>query len=154
AGERTLVVDLRLSVARLGVEVNVTAGSPSIDVKSTASPAVLEHDLLENLPTDRVVSNIMNLTPSVNVSTGFGGTQRSNPIFVDGVNTTDPGQLGPMSAFNYNWISEIQVSAIGAKAEYGDFSGIVQTVTLKSGGNRLSGLGEYRATLPSWVDAN
>jgi Carboxypeptidase regulatory-like domain len=153
-GEQTLVVDLQLSVASLGVKVNVNAGAPLIDVKSTASPAVLNQDLLDNLPTDRVVSNIMNLTPGVNVAAGLGGTQFSNPIFVDGVNTTDPAGLGPMSAFNYNWISEIQVGAIGANVEYGDFSGIVQTVILKSGGNRISGLGEYRTTLPNWVDSN
>ena len=153
-GEKTLIVDMRLDVAGVGERVAVTAPVPLIDVRTAASPVVLDSDLLDHLPTDRVVANVMNLVPGVNVWAGFGGTQQSNPLYLDGVNTSDPQTLKPRAMFNYNWVQEIQVAGPGANAEYGDFSGVVQTMTLRSGGNRISGLGEYQTTRPTWTANN
>jgi hypothetical protein len=80
--------------------------------------------------------------------------QSSNPLFIDGVNTAEASALLPWASFNYNWVEDVQVVGVGAGAEYGEFSGIIQKSRLKSGSNRFSGLGEYRTTRPSWVGTN
>jgi hypothetical protein len=154
AGQAMLAVDFALGIAGVRDSVQVSVIAPVVDVHTAAAAVIVDRDLLENVPTDRVVAALMNLTPGVNVSAGLGGTQSSNPIYVDGVNITDPQQLAPAAQFNVNWLDELQVSSVGAGADLGEFNGIVETVRLRSGGNRLSGLAEYRVTPSSWVGSN
>ena len=45
--------------------------------------------LLEHLPTSRDITSLINLTPGVSQGSGFGGTQGSNALWVDGVNVTE-----------------------------------------------------------------
>ena len=70
------------------------------------------------------------------------------------MNVTDAQALAPWAFFNYNWIEDVQVVGVGAGAEYGEFSGVVQKSRLKSGSNRFSGLAEYRTTRQGWVGTN
>ncbi len=150
----TLTVDVELQPAGVAEQVHVTATAPLVDVRSAAAPVLVDRDLLQNVPTNRTVADLMNLAPGVNGSIGLGGTQQSNPVYIDGVNVSDAQMASPFSVFNYNWIDETQIVSLGANAEYGDFSGVVQRSTLKSGSNRFSGLTELRTTRPSWVGAN
>lgn len=154
AGQKTLRVDLALALPDIRETAAVSVVAPVIDVTSASTPVLLDRDLLTNLPTTRVVADLMNLTPGVNVSAGLGGTQLSNPIYIDGLNTSDPQQLSPGAAFSINWLDEVQVVGIGAPAAFGDFNGVVQTARLRSGGNRIGGLAEYRSTRPSWAGTN
>ena len=154
AADSTIVVDLDLELASLSEAVSVLAVSPLVSVTSAESPHRLTAELIANLPTSRVLSDVMNLLPGVNANIGLGGVQSSNPLFIDGVNTADAMALLPWASFNYNWVEDVQVVGVGAGAEYGEFSGIIQKSRLKSGSNRFSGLGEYRTTRPNWVDTN
>ena len=154
AVDATIVVDIDLEIASLAESVRVVAGAPSVDVMSAASPSRLTTELLSNLPTNRVLSDVMNLTPGVNVGIGLGGVQNANPLYVDGVNVADTAQLTPWASFNYNWVEDVQIVGVGAGAEYGEFSGVIQKSRLKSGANQFSGLGEFRITRPRWVNAN
>jgi hypothetical protein len=153
ADER-LVVDASLEVAALAESVRVSEAAPVVDVTSAAAPYRLTDRLLANLPTSRVASQLMNLLPGVNVDIGLGGVQQSNPLLIDGVNTADANALMPRASYNYNWLEDVQVVAVGAGARYGEFNGIIQKARLRSGGNRFSGLGELRTTRPGWVDRN
>jgi hypothetical protein len=158
----TLTIDFRLELASVTSEVDVRAASPMLDVRSSAAPTVVDQAMLQNLPTNRSVVDLINLTPGVvkafapgspgNIA--FGGTQGSNGLLVDGVNTTDP-QLGEVRVVpNYNWIEQTQTVALGAEAEYGRTTGAILDVTLRSGSNRLFGIAEYRGTSPGWVADN
>jgi hypothetical protein len=154
AADTTLVVDIELELASISESVRVSAKSPVVDVKSPEAPYRLTADLISNLPTNRVLSDVMNLMPGVNAGIGLGGVQSSNPLYVDGVNVADAWRLAPWASFNYNWVEDVQVVGVGAGAEYGEFSGIIQKSRLKSGANRFSGLAEYRTTRPRWVGTN
>lgn len=149
-----LVVDMPLEVAALAELVRVTEAAPVVDVTSAEAPFRLSRALLANLPSHHVVSDILNLAPGVNVNVGLGGVQRSNPILIDGVNVSDAQQLAPWASYDYNWLEDVQVVGPGAGAQYGEFSGVLQKARLRSGGNRFSGLAEFRVTRPSWADTN
>ncbi|PWT81794.1 MAG: hypothetical protein C5B57_09815 [Blastocatellia bacterium] len=154
APDTTLVVDINLELESVSLSVEVSSTATVVDVTSAQAPFRLTAELMANLPTNRVLSEIMNLMPGVNVSIGLGGVQGSNPLFVDGVNVADAQSLAPWASFNYNWVEDVQVVAVGAGAEYGEFNGIIQKSRLKSGANQFRGLTEYRTTRPSWVGNN
>lgn len=154
APDATVVVDLDLEIASRAESVGVSAVVPVVDVRSAEAPYRLTADLLVNLPTSREISDLMNLLPGVNTDIGLGGVQRSNPLLIDGVNVADAQGLNPWASFSYNWLEDVQVIGIGAGAEYGEFSGIIQKGRLKSGGNRFRGVAEYRTTRSGWVGTN
>jgi hypothetical protein len=152
--DATITVDIVLEVASLAESVQVSGVAPLIDVKSAQVVYALPSDFVTTLPTSRVISDLINLMPGINVGIGFGGVQQSNPHYIDGVNVTDAQALSPWASYDYNWIEDVQVVGVGAGAEYGEFSGIIQKSRLRSGGNQFSGLAEYRTTRPGWVGSN
>ena len=145
----TMTVDLELDIAGLGRSVTVVVSPPIVDVRSAASPTTVDDDLLQNLPMSRTLESIVNLTPGITAGVAFGGAQRSNAFHVDGVNTSEPALGTSFNAMNYNWVEEVQVMAAGAAAEYGEFTGASVNAVVRSGSNRLSGLGEYFAAAAS-----
>jgi hypothetical protein len=154
AADATVVLDLDLEIESRAESVSVSAVVPVVDVRSSEAPYRLTADLVANLPTSREISDLMNLLPGINADIGLGGVQGANPVFIDGVNVTEEHTMHPWASFNYNWVEDIQVIGVGAGAEYGEFSGVIQKSRLRSGGNRFSGLGEYRTTRPGWVGTN
>jgi outer membrane receptor protein involved in Fe transport len=152
--ETTLTIDFELQLASMFQGVSITEKAPIVDVKTSSAAIKLDDDLLQNLPTSRVLAEVINLAPGVSANVGMGGVQSSNSFHVDGVDVSDTQQLGAWSAFNYNWVREVQVVSVGAPAEYDGFSGVVSSAVLRSGSNRFSALAEYWTTRPSWVGRN
>lgn len=148
----TLTVDFQLELTPLAERVEV-GGTPVLDVKSPIASTHFDTDLLEHLPTTRDLQAVINLTPGVTSLVGFGGTQGSNALSVDGTTANEPALGGMFQGFNYNWVEEIQVASAAA-AESPAFTGAIATVVLRSGGDRFSGLGEYRTSRPHWVSDN
>lgn len=154
AAGMTITLDFELQVAPVAEAVTVPGTGVTIDVKSSASPTHLEQDLLQNLPTRRSLPALINLTPGVSGDVSFGGSQASNALYVDGVSTTEANFQEPRTRFNYNWVQEVQVVALGADAEHGQFTGVAANSVLRSGSNRFSGLAEYWTIRPAWVGRN
>lgn len=150
----TIVVDVELSPASVTDVLIVQGRSPMVDVRSAAAPTRLDQDLLFNLPTNRSMASLINLTPGVSADVAFGGSQKSNEILVEGVRTTEALFQDPVTRFNYNWVQEMNVVALAASAEHGGFTGAAANAILRSGSNRFSGLGEYWTTRPSWLAEN
>ena len=148
----TMTVDLHMEIAGVAGSVNVAGDSPTVDVRSSAAPTNIDDDLLQSLPIRRNLQSVANLTPGITAGVALGGTQNSNAFRVDGVNTSEPALGGNFSAFNYNWVQEAQVVSLGAGAEYGEFTGAVVNAVVRSGGNRVSGLGEYFRVRPNAAD--
>src|SRR5438094_899812 len=73
----TTTIDVALAVASVSETVQVTAETPVIDIKSSASNTQLSEALLQNLPTGRFQPDIINLTPGVNSQVAYGGSQNS-----------------------------------------------------------------------------
>ena len=147
-------VDFILPVGSRTEEVTVAERVPAVDVSASAIPTHLDQDLLRNLPVSRDLADLINLAPGVARGVAFGGTQSSNAIYINGVQTTDPQQQFPLVGLNHNWLDQMEVAALGAGAEYGGFTGVVANGVVRSGGNRFSGLGEYWTTRTGWVSDN
>ncbi|PYQ81590.1 MAG: hypothetical protein DMG03_19505 [Acidobacteria bacterium] len=150
----TATIDIALSVASVSETVQVTGESPVVDVKSSASNTQLTDAMLQNLPTGRFQPDIINLTPGVSSNVAFGGAQSSNALLMDGVDVSDPETGTPWSFFNYNWVEQVQIVALGANAEYGEFTGVAANSIIRAGSNRWTGLGEYLMERKNWLADN
>jgi len=116
-------------------------------------------DFLTTQPLPRNYYNIIRSAPAVNIdyfqSSGsamlaYGGTEeRQNAFTLDGVNVADAGAGQHWILPAVQWFQEIQVSGLGAPAEYGGFTGGIINGVTKSGGNEFHG--ELRALLPAGV---
>lgn len=152
----TIRVDFQLEVAPVAETATASAGLPVVDATTAASSVRLDDDLLRHLPTVRQQPESINLIPGVEENVAFGGTQYSNALLIDGVGVSET-KLGSgfhTLLFNYNWIQEVQPVALGAGAEYGEFTGLVANSIIRSGGNRMSGLGEHWMSHPRWMWSN
>ena len=161
--ETTYDVDFVLEIARIEQAIDVPSTAVLIDVYRSASPTLFAETMLRDLPTARTVSSVLSLTPGVATTpplygtTGevaFGGTQGSNGFTVDGVSLTESSVGNQWSDVDYNWLQQVQVIGLGASAEHGGFTGAVANGVLRSGSNRLSGLGEWLVTRPNWSGSN
>jgi hypothetical protein len=158
----TSIVDVRLELGSINSEVEVRGAPSTLDVLRASSPTVIDAPMLQHLPTNRVVEDLLNLTPGISKvyapgapdDVAFGGTQGSNAVIVDGVSATEPETGAVRVTPNFNWLDQVQVEAIGANAEYGRTTGAILDATLRSGSNRFAGLAEYRATPAHWVASN
>ena len=150
----TSTIDFRLTLGDVSQTVVVHAPSPTVDVKSSAVPAVLNHELLQNLPANKNVADLVNLAPGIVNDVAFGAARRSNPVSLDGVSANEPGWGTPFVTPNLNWLEQIQVVSLGASAEHGEFTGARVNAIVQSGSNRFTGLGEYWTTQPGWVGNN
>jgi hypothetical protein len=149
-----LTIDLQLDLSPIAETLAVVAASPTIDVHSSASPTIISRQLLEHLPLDRRVIDYVNLAPGVTGNTAFGGSNHANPMSIDGTDGNEPGWGIPAATPSAYWLDAIQVVAVGAGAEYGEFTGARINAITRSGGNRFSGLTEYWTTRSNWTGNN
>ncbi len=151
---QTLTIDFELDVAGITETQIVEAPTPIVDVRTAAVPSNLGQGVLLDLPTTGVIANLINLVPGVIGDMAYGGTKMNNGIYVDGVDTTEPGEQGPWLRYGQNWLQEVQIVALGADAEHGKFTGVNAYGIVRSGTNRYSGLAEYWTTQSGWLANN
>ena len=153
--ETTYTVDFKVEVSPLHDRVEVTTGAPLIDVQSAAAPTHFDSQMLQHLPTGRTLESVLNLAPGVTDDVAYGGTQRSsNTLAVDGIRLVEPYIGNAWASIGYNWLEAVQVVALGAPAEYGEFTGAIVNGVIRSGGNAFRGLTEYVAAVPNWTGDN
>ena len=153
-----LTLDFHLELAPVAEVVNVEAAAPAIDVHSSALPTLIGQRLLQNLPLDRPGDAYrgvyVNLAPGVTGQVAFGGAAYTNPFSLDGTDGNDPAFGFSGGSPNRNWIDEIQIVALGANAQYGEYTGARVNAITRSGSNRFSGLAEYWTTRSNWTGNN
>lgn len=139
----TVTVDIVMTLTKIEQEITVIGAAPVVDVKdSSLAKTIITKDLLENLPVSRDASQIINLAPGVySRSAHGGGNATSNSFQLDGVELVDSwlGSGVYTTPIDYHVIEETQVIALGAPAEYGNFTGALVNIVTKSGGNKFSG---------------
>lgn len=154
----TLTVDLTLELGGAAESVTVEHHSPAVDVTTAQATSKVDSDLIQNVPTVTDPRNgleLMAMSPGVNFRSAYGGSRDANEVLFDGTPTTLPSQQGTNAAvINSNWMEEIQVVALGANAEYGEFSGAVANFVTRSGSNAFRGLVEYRKVPGDWLSDN
>jgi outer membrane receptor protein involved in Fe transport len=149
AGSVATVV-LALPMGTIEETVTVTGVAPVVDVKTSTIDARINQDMLDKLPTSRDSWYDLSLTTPGMFDTGknvmgsptaYGESGQGNIFLVNGVDTTNPSGAGygSMINVNYNTIQEVRIISLGAKAEYGNFSGAAIDVVTKSGSNTLHG---------------
>jgi hypothetical protein len=136
----TAEVPIRMTLHAGDETVIVRPETKTIDPTTSSMPTYLSQEFIENIPTDRDTSHLLNFAPGINIESAYGGGEESgNSYEIDGVNISDPLEGAPFSLFNYSLIDEVELVGLGAPAEYGQFTGVVFNTITKSGGNELSG---------------
>ena len=158
-GQRATLAPITLRVGALTEKVEVVGRTPTVDTSTSSTGASLVADLLERLPTQRQVSDVVQLAPGVADSGGAGDANPSiagasgleNQYVIDGVNVTNAG-YGAIGSYSivfgslgtgvpFDFIKEVRVKTGGYEAEFGQSTGgVVQAVT-KSGANAFRGSG-------------
>ena len=159
----TLTVDLVLNVGLISEEIVVVGRAPLIDIKdSQMATSDLPQVFLENIPTSRVGSDIIDLAcPSAVQSTykgsvAYGAIEWMSTMWtVDGADVSDPGDGGGHQAsIDFDAIQEAKISGIGANAEYDGYTGAMLSLVTKSGSNKLHGDVNILYTDGSWNSDN
>lgn len=145
-------VDFSLSVGGQSETIEVVGEAPVVDTTSSATDTNLTQENLFLLPVrpNNAATDMMNFLPGVNAGSAYGGdADTANGLLLDGVDTRDPEGGSAWTFFNFNILEEVQVSGVGAPAEYGAFTGAVVNSITKSGGNKFAGLFEAYYTKDS-----
>jgi carboxypeptidase family protein/TonB-dependent receptor-like protein len=155
----TLTVDVMMPVGTLTETLVVSASTPGVDVKSAIAAPTMTKELIENIPMaidERRVVNLQELTPGMYARAVFGSSRDSNNLMADGMPMTHPqrGSIQGFDGVHRNWLQEVQVIALGANAEYGEFTGSTTNYVFRSGSNLFSGLANFWTTIPGSVGDN
>jgi len=140
---RAIPINLALGVAGVQETVEVVGESPVVNPVSSATDNSLSQDMLFNLPIrpSNAATDLLNFLPGIVDGSAYGAdSDTANGLLIDGVDTRDPEGGSAWTFFNFNIVDEVQVSGLGAPAEFGAFQGAVVNTITKSGGNNYSAL--------------
>jgi len=154
---RQASVNLSLGVGQMTETVEVVGEAPVVDVTSSETASTLSKDMLFNMPirVDNAATDLLNFLPGINSGAAYGGNEDyGSALLLDGVDTRDPEAGSAWTFFNFNIVEEVQVSGLGAPAEYGAYTGAVVNSVTKSGGNVHGGLFDVYYTKDSLYSDN
>jgi Carboxypeptidase regulatory-like domain/TonB dependent receptor-like, beta-barrel len=155
---QTLTVNLALKVGALEAEINVYASAPLVDMKSSQTLSTnLDQTAIETVAAtkNKLTTGLINMAPGASDNSVMGSASRSsNSWLVDGMNLTWLANGADGNYPDLTTIQEVQVSGIGANAEFGNFTGASLNLITKSGGNRFSGLAEISYSPLGWTEKN
>ena len=158
----TITEDIILKLSTITESIVVTAEAPVVDVTKSGMTTTFTTEQMEDLPSGRfTVHDIIKQTPGIPQgqqwewrNAAFGSSWESSAYLVDGVNV---GSVDYGHAWNWqpqDMFEEVEVSGVGAPAEYGNFMGAVINIVTKSGGNTFSGSFSYYGQFQSLTDDN
>jgi len=138
-------IDITMNIAGVAESVQVTAESPVVDVKQSASFQNIRNEMVDKLPRGRDFTSLVTIAPGANSEDKLAGISvdgssgSENQFVVDGITTTDiqTGRSGKGVVTDF--VSEVQVKSSGYAAEFGGATGGVINVITKSGTNRFRG---------------
>lgn len=142
---QTYTVNLQTESSALVEEITVTAKAPVIDVESNKISNVITTQLLQNLPLNRNINGLFNITAgSAGTIAAYSGSihganSGSTAYEIDGVNGESPTTGGMQIAPQYESVEEIEIATGGLPAQVGASGGSFISVVTKSGGNTFHG---------------
>ncbi len=147
----TIILDVVLNPSTVEEEITVTAEAPLVDTAKSSFSSTVDAQILETLPTRRysflgIIQSVPGATPSSPGSSrisAFGSGSQDNAYYMNGVDLS-----APSTGAAWNWpmpdsIEEIEVTGVGAPAQYGQFTGAIINVISKSGSNTFHGAVKY-----------
>ncbi|OGD24480.1 MAG: hypothetical protein A2Y69_00600 [Candidatus Aminicenantes bacterium RBG_13_59_9] len=143
----TITLDIVLKPAAISTELTVTAEAPLVDVTKTSFSSNFNAQTLETVPTRRYTffdmvqasPGITNESQEDSRASAFGSERKSNAYYINGLDISAPSTGAAWPWPMPDIIAEIEVTGIGAPAEYGNFEGAVINVVSKSGSNAFHG---------------
>ncbi len=151
----TLTIDFTMVQGRIEEAITVKGVPPLVDIKDSQTAVTnLSQDLIQNIPNNQFVSDIVNMAPGVKDDSAFGASTNGVQYQIDGVDTSDPELHTAYVFLDYGVVQEAKIMGIGAPAEYDGFSGIVFNTITKSGGNKFSGMFDSFLQLDKWNASN
>lgn len=149
---QTLPVDVKMEVATLEETVTVTGESPIVDTSTQRIGTNFTKELLTEIPNARDVWAAMAQAPGFtmqgyDVGGSHAGTQTGyvtygitdqNTTRIEGINTTESTNANA-GYFDFGSFEEFQLGGAGNMADQ-DTAGASLNITVKSGGDRFSGL--------------
>jgi len=158
----TIVLDIVIKPAALKTELTVTATSPIVDIEKSSFSSTFDAKTLDTLPTRRYTffdmvqasPGITTSTPESSRASAFGGEQKSNAYYINGIDISAPSTGAAWPWPMPDIIEEIEITGIGAPAEYGNFEGAVINVVSKSGSNTFHGAAKYFIQTKSLTASN
>lgn len=161
--DSTVSEDIVLKPSAVEESITVTAESPIVDVESSSTSTTYDRDQIENLPSGRFTYfAIIKQNPGFTTSYGeassrisaFGSNSEENAMYLDGIDLSNP-EIGTAWLWpSADMYEEVEVTGLGAPAEYGNFTGAVVNIVSKSGGNNFSGTAAYYGQFQSLTDDN
>jgi len=158
----TIVLDIVLKPAAIAAELTVTAASPLVDVQKSSFSSSYDSKTLDTLPTRRYTffdmvqasPGITNASPEDSRASAFGSERKSNAYYINGIDISAPSTGAAWPWPMPDIIEEMEITGIGAPAEYGNFEGAVINVVSKSGSNTFHGAAKYFFQTKSLTDIN
>lgn len=141
------VVEVALETAPVELEgITVRVDRIQIQRKNTDFSTTVDEGAIQLLPVAYDAKDLVALTPGARAEYVWGGANfQANSYRLDGLSANHPGLGGSLIQPSTNWIERVEVSGLGAGAEYGGFQGGQVNVATKSGGNDFSAM--LRSTL-------
>lgn len=144
----TATVPLTMKMSTVTENLDIVGETPLIDPTKAGLSTNYEKEMLQELPTQHGMWDLMQVAPGMSVDYGdsqsasviaFGSNRISNSWNIDGVDVTGPETGDAWYYVNPDVIDEIEVIGVGAPAEYGNHTGAVLNVVTKKGGNDFHG---------------
>ncbi len=138
---------IELSPSEEEGKIVTESGAPALDTVSSKTAAIIDQELLRQIPLARDFWSVVNMAPGV-LSSGYeftktvsilGGTVRDNIYALDGANLTDQSGLAPLTDLNIDLMEEIEMVSAGQSASQVPAAGSYVNVISKSGGNSFAG---------------
>ena len=141
--DRTVAVNLSMSVGDLAENVTVEGTTPVIDIRSASTGLNANADFFTKLPSRRDFYAVAQFAPGVSTddsgTTFAGSTGAENSYIIEGLNTTGIYLGDRGKTLNQDFVEEVEVKTGGLPAEYGRMTGGVINVVTKSGSNMFHG---------------
>lgn len=147
----TVTLDISMKLSTVEETITVTGESPLVDVAKTSFSSTYDDEFLESLPTRRYTFFDMlqaspGITPDSRGSSrvsSFGSLVQSNAYYINGIDISAPSTGAAWPWPMPEMIEELEVTGVGAPAEYGNFQGAIINVVSKSGSNSFHGAVKY-----------
>lgn len=137
---QSLDVDLQMGAVTAEGEIIVVADSVQVSTVSNTVSTNLDSTYLQRQPLPRDTTELLNFTPGINNGAAYGSANSQASAYnLDGVDVSDPASGQQWILPNFDWVQEVQVTGLGADAEYGGFTGALVNLVTKSGGNTFKG---------------
>ena len=155
-GDATFQVNADLRVGALEETITVTGAAPVVDVQNTRTQAVIEQNVLANLPSTRNYQSLQLLMPGVTIAASaqdvggtrgalaffstHGGDVRDSDILVGGMSFTDTQSGGGRSMYvpSTGETAEVTTTTSGGLGE-ARRAGTVVNMVPREGGNLFAG---------------